>query len=73
MGFILSSVVFDPALSDIDPYIETFNKSIVNPLLQSVNTCLKRNDIFTDQAAASLKAIEPIILLVYKNYDAKIH
>ena len=73
LGFILSSVVFDPALSDLDPQIEAFNKSIVNPLLQAVNSCLKRNEIFTDHVAAALKALDPIILLVYKNYDSKIH
>ena len=66
-------MVFDPVLSDLDPQIDTFNKSVVNPLLQAVNTCLKRNEIFTDHVAAALKALDPIILLVYKDYDSKIH
>ena len=66
-------MVLDPSLCDLEPNLDTFNRSTVNPLLQSISTCLKRNDPFTDQSAAALKALEPICLLVYKHYDQKIH
>ena len=69
----MSSVLFDPTLSDMSTKIEVFNKSLVNPLLQSVSTCLKKNDILNDQSAAALKCVEPVMLLVYKHYDQRIH
>ena len=69
LGFMLASVLFDPQLSDMEPQIEAFNKTLVNQLLQSVSTCLKRNDILNDQVAAALKALDPVVLLVYKHYD----
>ena len=70
LGFMLASVLLDPHLSCLGAHTDFFNKSILNPLLQSVNTCLKRNEVLrNDQGAAAIKAVGPILTLVYRHFD----
>ena len=67
---MLASVLLDPHLGSLGPHTDFFNKVILNPLLQSINTCLKRNEVLkSDQGAAAIKVVMPILTLVYKHFD----
>lgn len=70
LGFMLASVLLDPHLGTLGPHAEFFNKNILNQLLQSINTCLKKNEVLrNDQGAAAIKAVMPMLTLVYKYFD----
>ena len=74
LGLILVSVILDPHLGTLGAQTDFFNKTILNPLLQSVSTCLKKNEVLrNDQGAAAIKAVQPILTLVYKHFDQKTH
>ena len=45
LGFMLASVLLDPKLGTLSTNTDFFNKSILNPLLQSMNTCLRKNEV----------------------------
>lgn len=71
---MLASVLLDPHIGTLGPHVEFFNKTILNSLLQSISTCLKRNEMLrNDQGAAALKAVTPILSLVYRHFDQKTH
>lgn len=74
LGFMLASVLLDSQLGTLGPNTDFFNKTILNPLLQSMSTCLKKNEVLrSDQGAAALKAVMPILTLVYRHFDQKTH
>lgn len=74
LGFMLGSVLFDSKLGSLGSSPDFFNKSVVNPLLQSISTCLKKNEVVgNDQGAAAVKCAIPIIDLVYRYFDQRVH
>ena len=74
LGFMLASVLLDSHLGTLGPNTDFFNKTILNPLLQSMSTCLKKNEVLrSDQGAAALKAVMPILTLVCRYFDQKTH
>ena len=67
-------MILDPHIGTLGQNADLFNRTILNPLLQSVSTCLKKNEVLrSDQGAAAIKAVIPILTLVYKHFDQKIH
>ena len=70
LGYMLASVLLDPHLGTLGANSDFFNKTILNALLQSISACLKKNEVLrSDQGAAALKAMMPILTLVYKHFD----
>lgn len=67
-------MILDPRLGTLGHNAEFFNKTILNSLLQSVNTCLKKNEVLrSDQGAAAIKTVGPILSIVYRYFDQKTH
>lgn len=73
LGFTLASVILDPDLCNLDRSADFFNKSVANPLLQSIFNAIKKHDFDNALYCAALKAFESTAKAVYSFFDAKCH
>ena len=46
-GFILASVILDPSLASLEEQSDLFNRSIANPLLQSISNVFKKKNVLS--------------------------
>ena len=72
-GLLIATVCFNPRYSCIEHSISTFNKSVLNPVFQSLQTLLNANDLFSDMSVAGLICLQHLLKIVYKTYDIKVH
>jgi hypothetical protein len=72
-GLLIASVCFNPNYSCIEHSITSFNKSILNPVLQTIQQIIGASDIFTDVSTSALLCLQQILKIVYKTYDVKVH
>ena len=73
MSLILASVILDPQLCNLERNADFFNKSIVNPLLQSIFNIVKKHEFDSDLFCVAMKAFAVIIKAVYSFFDSKCH
>lgn len=66
-------MILDPDLCNLDRSSDFFNKSVVNPLLQSIFSAIKKHDLDNALHCAALKAFESATKAVYSFFDAKCH
>jgi hypothetical protein len=72
-GLLIATVCFNPRNSCIEHSISTFNKSVLNPVFQSLQTLLNANDLLSDISVAGLICLQHLLKIVYKTYDIKVH
>jgi len=73
LGLMIASVIFDPALSNMERSSDFFNKSVANPLLSAIQNTVKKHEPDSEYFCASLKAFESVIKLIYSYFDPKSH
>lgn len=72
-ALLIASVVFDPAHSCIEHSITLFNKSVLNPVFQTLQQIINQNDLFADITVGALSTLQSLLKIIYKTYDLKVH
>jgi hypothetical protein len=49
--------------------MQTFNKSLLNPIMQSIQMAVNGNEILSDNAIVALKALKPLLQIIYRTYN----
>jgi len=52
-GLLIASVVLDPQFSCIEHSLTFFNKSVLNPVFQSLQQSINSHDLFADNSLAA--------------------
>jgi hypothetical protein len=72
-GLLIGKVCFDPQHSCIESSIAIFNKSILNPIFQTLQHIINGNDLLSEISVAAMCCLQQLIKIVYKTYDIKTH
>lgn len=72
-GMLIGSVVFNPRHSVIESILPVLNKSFLNPTLQSIQVVINQNDVISENTAMALKCLQPLVMIIHKTYDNKVH
>ena len=72
-GLLIAGVCLDPRHCCIEQSLAVFNKSILNPIVLSVQQAINQNDIFTDLAVAAMVVFQQLLKIAYKTYEQKTH
>lgn len=72
-GLLIGTVCLNPKYSCIEHSIATFNKSVLNPVFQSLQTLISQHDLLAEIPVAGLICLQHLLKIVYKTYDIKVH
>lgn len=57
LGFVIISVLFNLQIVNIGTHFDFLHKSVLGPLLSSINSTLNKNDILSEMACVATKAL----------------
>ena len=72
-GLLIGKVCFDPHHSCIESSLAIFNKSILNPIFQTLQHIIHANDLLSEISVAAMSCLQQLIKIIYKTYDVKTH
>ena len=72
-GMVLISVVFDPTIVNISAEMDFINKSVLSPLLASINMALAKNELFSGISTVTITALTTLVHFIARFFEQRVH